>query len=240
MQLPAPNAATNVYFEYCEHLQGAAEAWLDAEVLTAAEQKAVQQVSELMKPPEQRLRAAQLAVEAGERAVSRARARFVVRDVILDLRVHAISNAILDGPAGRKREHPSYRDVFGDSTPSDITRTRVRQEPEVVSDLLHRFDGTTDFDGKAAVRERLAQALQKSEAALAALETAEQADRRAGDDELQARLGVRSALEQAYGTLRAAFPGRRDFVESFFVKRESTRTGRDNEAGGGETGGATP
>lgn len=46
------------------------------------------------------------------------------------------------------------------------------------------------------------------------------AENQAVNAELQARLNVRMALEQAYGKLRAAFPGQRAFVESFFLKRK--------------------
>jgi hypothetical protein len=43
---------------------------------------------------------------------------------------------------------------------------------------------------------------------------------KAGDAELLARIGVRTALEQAYGKLRTAFPGQRKLVESFFYRAE--------------------
>ncbi|MDI1434411.1 hypothetical protein, partial [Polyangium sorediatum] len=59
------------------------------------------------------------------------------------------------------------------------------------------------------------------------------AQNKAGDAEIQARLAVRVALEKAYGMLRAAFPGQRKLVESFFLRRE-----RSAKKGGGESGGA--
>ena len=53
------------------------------------------------------------------------------------------------------------------------------------------------------------------------------AENKAADAEIQARLGLRTALEQAYGKLRAASPGRRDFVESFFPKRDRAASMKD-------------
>lgn len=61
--------------------------------------------------------------------------------------------------------------------------------------------------------------MQKSTGALAALAAAEEVEDQAGDAEIAARLALRRALEQAYGKLRAAFPGQRDLVESFFPKQ---------------------
>jgi hypothetical protein len=46
---------------------------------------------------------------------------------------------------------------------------------------------------------------------------------------MAARLGVRRALEQAYGMLRAAFPGQRRLVESFFLRRERSGKKGDGE-----------
>ena len=62
-------------------------------------------------------------------------------------------------------------------------------------------------------------------------------ENKAIDAELAARLGVRTALEQAYGMLRAAFPGQRRFAESFFLKRErassKAESGEDKPSEGG-------
>ena len=62
-----------------------------------------------------------------------------------------------------------------------------------------------------------------------ALEAAEMEENKAGDAEILARLGVRTALERAYGILREGFPGQRKLVESFFLKRErNDKKGKDD------------
>jgi hypothetical protein len=234
MQLLGVNASSQLYLTYCDHIEGAVEAWEDAEVLTAAQRQTVREVGDMLRPAVTHLRNALTATESAERIASRARARFNVRDVVLDLRVLATSDAVLNGPAARSREHPLYRQIFRDQTAGDITRVRMRDEPEVVSRMLERMDAATDFDGKAQVRVHLQQALQKSLVARSALDAAEQAERKAGDAELTARLALRTVIEQLYGKLRTAFPGQRDFVESFFPPRPGGTGSGDPQGGGGE------
>ena len=60
--------------------------------------------------------------------------------------------------------------------------------------------------------------MKKSLATRDALDDVEIAENKAGNAELQARLGVRGALDNAYGLLRVAFPGQRKFIESFFSR----------------------
>jgi hypothetical protein len=106
--------------------------------------------------------------------------------------------------------------------------------------LLARYDAAPDFDGKKEARSQIGSALAKSIEARDALDADEMAENKAADAELQARLALRTALEQAYGKLRAAFPGRRDFVESFFPKRDRAASKKDADeepAPGGHTGG---
>ncbi|UQA56692.1 hypothetical protein [Polyangium aurulentum] len=73
--------------------------------------------------------------------------------------------------------------------------------------------------------------MQKSLSTRDALDEAEMNENKAVDVELAARLGVRTALEQAYCMLRTAFPGQRRFVESFFLERERA----SSKAEGGES-----
>ena len=149
-----------------------------------------------------------------------------------------VNDAVLNGPAGRSREHPFYQQVFRGTTAGKITSAKIREEPEVVSRLLDRLEGVPDFDGKAPARDNLSNALKKSFDALDKVDDAEAAENTAVDAELSARLALRSVLEQAYGKLRAAFPGRRDFVESFFPKRESAKEEEEPTPGeGGAAGG---
>jgi len=137
--------------------------------------------------------------------------------------VMRVSDVLLNGPAGRSREHPVYQQVFRGTTAGKITSAKMREEPALVERLLARLDDTPDFEGKATARNALAKALQMSFDALDAVDEAEANENTAVDTELSARLALRLTLEQTYGKLRAAFPGRRDFVESFFPKRESEK-----------------
>ncbi|HZF52443.1 MAG TPA: hypothetical protein VE093_27500 [Polyangiaceae bacterium] len=227
MQLPGVNASSQVYIECGDHVEGAAEAWSEAEILTEAQKLTVKEVSAMVGPAVASLRAASGAAEEAARMANRLRARFGVRDVVLDRRVMGLSDTLLNGPAGRDRQSPAYKQVFLNDKPHEITGGNMREEPEVVEVLLSRYDATPDFDGKAAARSLIAGALAKSVEARGVLDAAEMAENKAADAEVQARLTLRSVLEQAYGKLRASFPGRRDFVESFFLRRERSAAKKD-------------
>jgi hypothetical protein len=234
MQLPSLTASSQAYFLYCDHIDGAVEAWEDAGVLTVRQQQTVREIGEMLRSAVSNLRTAVSATRAAERTANRARARFHVRDVVLDQRVFALSDAVLNGPAGKSREHPIYRQIFRDQTANEITRVRMRDEPEVVVRLLDRLDAAADFEGKAQSRIHLQQALQKSLVARSALDAAEQAERKAADGELTARRLLRTVIEQLYSKLRAVFPGQNDFVESFFPPLEGgSGPGTDTLQGGG-------
>ncbi len=223
MQLPGINASSDTYLDYSDHVEGAAEAWADAEKLTAEERAMVLEVSTLIQPAANKLRGALNATEVAERAAIKARARYKVRDKLLDMGVMGISDAVLNGPAKRSREHAAYVHVFRKETASKITGAAIYDEPEIVGRMLDRYDEIDDFAGKAAARNVCAGALDKSLKARNALDDTESALNKAGDTELAARMALRHAVEQAYGKLRSAFPGRREFVESFFPKQASRK-----------------
>lgn len=239
MQLPGANASSSVYLSFAYHVQGAADAWADVEIITADQQKAVLDVGAMLKPVVDALRATAGASDDAERLATMALARFRVRDAILDLRVMAASDAVLNGPGLRDRRSPVYKQVFAGDNAGDITRARMRDEPELAALLASRLDKVDDFEGKAAAHKALTEAVQKSVAARDAADAASLAANKSGNDELAARLALRVALEKAYGTLRTAFPGRRDFVESFFPRTErpapksGTPTEGEPEAGAG-------
>lgn len=233
MQLPGVNASSSTHLTFAYHVEGAADAWADVEIITAAQQQAVLEVGALLKPPIAALRAAVGAADEAERLATIALARFRVRDVVLDRRVMGVSDALLNGPALRSRQSPQYKQVFAGDNAGDITRTRMRDEPEVASLLAARFEKVDDFDGKAAAHTALVGAVEKSITTRDAADAASHAANKAGDDELAARLALRLALEKAYGMLRTAFPGRRDFVESFFPKIERAAP-KGGEGGGGD------
>jgi len=242
MQLPGVNASSQVYVDYGDHVEGAAEAWSEAEVITDAQKQTIKEVLTVVGPAVAAVRAANGATEDAARKVNKARASFGVRDVILDRRVMALSDAVLNGPAGRDRQSNAYKQVFLNEKPHEITGGNMREEPEVVEVLLARYDAAPDFDGKKEARGVVQGALVKSIEAREVLDAAEMAENKAADAEIQARLTLRAALEQAYGKLRAAFPGRRDFIESFFPRRDraASKKGEGDEpapAPGAPTGG---
>jgi hypothetical protein len=235
MRLPAPTASSEVHLNYAAHIDGACEAWKDAEIITPEQQATIAEVGDRTRDAADELRVREAAAEEAARATSRARARFGVRDVILDLRVMATSDGVLNGPALRNREHPIYKNVFLGSSPTEITRAKMREEPELVGRVRERLAGVADFPAKGGLVAELDTTLERSITARTALEMAEDAENKAGDAELAARLGLRHAIEQAYGTLRAAFPGRRDFVESFFPKRDPAAKSQAGEPDAPET-----
>jgi hypothetical protein len=145
MQLPAMNASSEVYLAYADHIVGAAEAWVDAETMTAEQKQVVKDIGSTVTPVTDAVRAATISANDAERAVNVALARFTVRDVILDLRVMGLSDAILNGPAGRNRENALFKHVFPKELPYQITNGNKRKEPDVVEVLLARYDSAPDL-----------------------------------------------------------------------------------------------
>lgn len=232
MQLPSTNASSSVYLDHTDHFEGAAEAWADAELITPAQTKAVAEANLLVAGSAAKLRDTVTVSDTTARAATKARAHYNVRDVVLDLRVMALSDALLNGLCSRSYTHVVYRHVFSDATAGDITGARIREEPELAEAMLARYKGVEDFPGKAAAGDLLESAVTRSLKSRDGVDAAEKAENTAGGQELLARLGVRTALDQAYGLLRAAFPGQRSFVESFFYKRERSPTKSDSASGG--------
>jgi hypothetical protein len=220
MEVPSVDAGSIVYFKYTDHFAGAVEGWSDAEIITAEQRSVIVEIGPLVGNAAMILRNALTSRAEAERAATKLRARFAIRDIVLDKRIMATSDAVLNGPAMRDREHPVFTAVFKDGPAGDITSAKMREEPEVAERMRDRFAATPDFDGKARVQADLDESLAKSVATRDALDDAEVAENKAGDAELLARIGVRTALEQAYGKLRTAFPGQRKLVESFFYRAE--------------------
>lgn len=229
MQLPRTDASSAIYLIFVYHFEGAVEGWSDAEIISEDQRKAIAVAGALVSAAGEALRVAAGKTDAAERIATRLRARFGVRDAILDMRVMGLADAVYNGPAMRNRNHPDYKSVFQEGTAGDVTETRMRDEPEVAERVLGRYDKLSDFTGKQRPRDDLETAIQKSYAARDALDEAEMAENKAGDAEISARLEVRKALEQGYGMLRTAFPGQRRMVESFFLKRE--RSDKKDEGG---------
>jgi len=223
MQLPSINAGSFVYLDHTNHFEGAAEAWVDAEVITVAQTKAVASCLTLVSAAGGVLRTTAGITEGVARTATKLRARFRVRDVILDQRVMGAGDALLNGLCNRSHSHPKYRYVFDGGTAGDLAGAKVREEPELATDALDRYNKIEDFPGKQAAGDLLADAITRSIAVRTDLDAAEKTENAAGNDELLARLEVRKALEQAFGMLLAAFPGKRTLVESFFLKRERSK-----------------
>ncbi|MFN7135431.1 MAG: hypothetical protein ACK4N5_25380, partial [Myxococcales bacterium] len=191
MQLPNVNASSAVYLDHTDTFEGAAEAWADAEIITAAQANTVADCRVLVSTAATKLRACLVADDEAARTATRLRARYRVRDVILDMRLMGLSDALLNGLCGRKYDHPSYRFVFKGGTAGDITEARIRDQPELVAAVHERLGKIEDFPGKQAASDLLADALQRSVATRADLDAAEKAENAAGSDELLARLEVR-------------------------------------------------
>lgn len=232
MELPSVDAASSVYFKHTDHFAGAVEGWSDAEIITDDQRKTVGDAGAIVDVASTSLRNALATRNAAERDVTKLRARYSIRDMVLDKRIMATSDAVLNGPAMRDRQHPVFRAVFKEGTAGDITESKMREEPELAARARDRLAEAADFDGKARAKSDLDEALTKSFATRDALDAAETAAHKAGDAELQARIAVRTALEQVYGMLRAAFPGQRKLVESFFYRSERRSKKAEAESGG--------
>jgi hypothetical protein len=228
MELPSVDAASAVYFKSTDHFAGAVEGWSDAEILSTEQRQVLVDAAPIVDDAAVGLRNALTARANAEREVIKLRARFGIRDIILDKRVLATSDAVLNGPALRDRKHPVFLAIFQDGPAGEITEAKVREEPELAARLRDRLADGPEFEGKARIKSDLDDALAKSLATRDALDMAESAERSAGDAELQARLSVRTVLEKVYGMLRTAFPGQRKLVESFFYRAE--RRGKKNKS----------
>jgi hypothetical protein len=232
MELPDIDAGSDTYLKFTDHFDGAVEGWSDAEIISEEQRQVVVDTGLIVATAAAGLRGGIITRVAAEREATKMRARFGIRDIVLDKRVMATSDAVLNGPAMRDRTHPVFRAVFQDGTAGDITDAKMREEPEVVARLRDRFASIAEFDGKARIKTDLDLALSKSLSTLTTLDNAESAEHQAGDAELQARLAVRVALEKAYGQLRATFPGQRKLVESFFYRaRRRTKNNGDDGSG---------
>jgi hypothetical protein len=232
MQLPDVDASSAVYAKHTDHFEGAVEGWSDAEIITEDQRKAVVAAGASVGSAGAALRATVMSYDAAEHEATKRRARYLIRDIVLDMRIMTVSDAVLNGPAMRNRQHPIYKTVFQEGNASEITESKLREEPEIAERVRDRLAAVEDFEGKARVKSDLDEALAKSFSARDALDAAEMAENKAGDGEIHGRLGVRTALEQAYGNLRAAFPGQRKLVESFFLKRERTpKKGKGDDGG---------
>ena len=218
MELPDVDAGSRVYLKHTDHFSGAAEGWSDAEIISQEQRQAVAEANGVVSIAAVALQGCATTREAAERHATKLRARFIIRDIILDKRILSTSDTVLNGPAMRDRAHPVYRSVFQDGNAGDITDVQSREEPEEAAAMRDRLAVVPDFTNKAQVKADLDDALTKSFAARDALDVGEAAERKAVDAELQARLAVRAALEKAYGILRGAFPGQRKLVESFFYR----------------------
>jgi len=236
MQLPDVNASSKVYAKHTDHFHGAVEGWSDAEILTDAQRAAIVEAGSAVAPAAEALENAVGSYDKAARAATKLRARYFIRDIVLDMRIMAVSDAVLNGPAMRNRSNPVYKSIFQEGSASEITEAKLREEPEIAERIRDRLKGADDFEGKARVQADLDGAVTKSLATRDALDEAEMVENKAGDDEITARLAVRAGLEKAYGMLRAAFPGQRKLVESFFLRRERGAKKRKSDAGGDDEG----
>lgn len=237
MQLPNVNASSATYTRYTDHFEGAVEGWGDAEILVEVQRKAIGEAKAIVAQAANALSAAVLECDRASRLATRLRARYNIRDIILDIRIMSVNDAVLNGPAMRSRSSPAYRAIFQEGTAGDITESKIREQPEIAERVRDRLAAAEDFAGKAQIHADLSSALQKSFETRDALDAAEMAENKAGDAEIKARLDVRAATEKAYGILRAAFPGQRKLVESFFLKsrRKPAKAAEDEDTGDAES-----
>lgn len=220
MELPVLTASSNAHCQFAAHVVGACDGWKDAETINPDQRAVIVEVHALVQPRMEDLRAKATTAEQTEQATSVARARFRVRDVVLNRRVNAAGDGLLNGPAQRSRDNKVYRTVFRDGTASDITGARPRDKPELAGEVRQNLTAGPDFPARAGLLADLGEAITKSVEARTALDTAMNTESLAGSAEMMARLELRHALEQAHGKLKTAFPGQREFVESFFPKRK--------------------
>lgn len=236
MRLPPVDSSSNVYLGFASYVEGALEGFREAETITSEQSRVVTQVSQDLISLVEVLHRKATAAETARRATRRARARYSVRDVLLDMRVMATSDAVLNGPAARQRQHVVYQQIFQGVTPTKIAGSNIHDEPDVVARLRDRLVAAPTFAGKDRLVEGLDVALKQSYAARDALRGAEAVEARAMDEERAARMELRRGLEEAYGHLLAAFAGNRSLAESFFPKETAAKSAKQQPASPDEEG----
>lgn len=218
MQTPSVQASSDVFFQYVDHFLATAEGFGDAEIFTNEQKATIDATKTIIEAPATSLRNAYNARILAEGQTAKIRARYGIRDIVLDMRVMASSDGVLNGLAMRNRQNPLFQSVFQEGSASDITEANIREEPDLADRLCKRIVASPDFDGKQKIVADLSEAITKSMDTRKAMLLAEAAEASLGDQEHQARLKLRIALEQAYNMLRAAFPAQKKLVESFFPK----------------------
>lgn len=230
MQLPDINASSEAYIEFADHTEGAAAAWAKSSLITPAQQAVVAEVATMVTTANGSLVSNFYARMNAQRLTQKIHAHFVVCDVVLDFRLMGAGDGVLNGPALRDREHPTFQLVFLKQNPGEIARSDPREEPETVQQVVTNINALPDFEGKSSIVANLSAAITDSIEARDHWDDQITIENQAVNAELQARLTLRSVLEQAYGKLRAAFPGQRAFVESFFPKRKRADGSKKTEA----------
>lgn len=224
MQLPSISASSESYIEYADHTDGAAAAWANSPLITPQQKMAVADVAAAVSSATSALIAARDARVGAERLSQKLEAQFSVFNLALNFRLLGAGDAVLNGPALRNREHPIYLMVFLNQHPGDIARSDAQQKLDTVQQIAGHIQALPDFDGKIAALAHLNAALTQSVQSKGDWDAQIKAQSLMDNAEQQARLVLRSALEQSYGKLRAAFPGQRAFVESFFPKRKRSES----------------
>ena len=135
MELPNIDAGSDTYFRFTDHFAGAVEGWADAEIIREEQRQVVVETGLVVSVAAATLQAGVMTRMTAEREATKLRARFNIRDIVLDKRVMATNDSVLNGPAMRDRAHPVFRAVFQDDTAGDVTEAKMREEPEVVARL---------------------------------------------------------------------------------------------------------
>lgn len=103
---------------------------------------------------------------------------------------------------------------------SALTTGPLAEQPEIIDAMIARLDTVPDFKNKADLRQAVVDANARAKEKRAALQRAE-ADADLAYSRLQtARATLRTALTQLHSRLLSVYPDRKDFVESFFLRRK--------------------
>jgi hypothetical protein len=116
------------------------------------------------------------------------------------------------------KDLPVVREVFPDLA-TGITSAPIGERPRLIAQAATRLAGSpAEFAEKPALVERLREVATALQSAIEANDAARLAWTSERSEEVVAKNRLRLEMERTYGRLKALFPGRRSFVESFFRK----------------------
>lgn len=240
MRLPNESASSWTHIGFASFTYSSLVAWRDLDVLPADKRVVVSDLADALKGSmDELLKEARETQDAQIFARPTAQAK---RNVGLVALKHALRDAlqsVVSKIGLHSTDHPQVR-AFLPKLLGSVTELPVDKRAGEAGRAVTRLRALPDFEGKEALAARLEAAAKVAGEMVGEAEVTYGAWRQERSEEVMAKGKLRLTLETTHRSLGAAFPGQRDFVESFFLRASGrTSEGGDESAdnGGGDNGG---